>query len=215
MAVLSERVADVHIVTEGCAGLLPAVGHIVDAGCDWGYGDNEDRRKVLMWSRCPWFDVVRMDTGPGRGRIVSGRTSTSIGELTVVGVCIPWAAAHVTTGRRDAHRWDEHIACCIQLEEVAIGSHSVLVGDFNQTIPRIRQPIKATAALDKLLSQWTVWTGGSHTFGPLIDHIATSDDLVAADIECSPASDVAGRLSDHVGVSCTLSWAYDERPRPL
>jgi hypothetical protein len=39
--------ADVLVITEGLLGLLPAHGHLIDAGHNWGYTEKRDRRKVL------------------------------------------------------------------------------------------------------------------------------------------------------------------------
>ena len=93
---------DLLCVTEGYAGILPASGHLIDAGSDWGYAAAEGRRKVLLWSKRPWFDVdpVGSDALPG-GRFVAATTETVLGLLSVVGVCIPWRDAHVRTGRKD------------------------------------------------------------------------------------------------------------------
>lgn len=101
---------DVLCVTEvGDADLLPACGHVIDAGTDWGYAlpkASPGRRKVMLWSKRPWtpvFDRLQ-DQLPG-GRLVAGITETSVGKLTVVGVCIPWDGAHVNSGRRDRAPW--------------------------------------------------------------------------------------------------------------
>ena len=103
--VLAAPDCDILAVTEGDAGILPKGGHVIDAGTDWGYPlpkASPGRRKVLLWSRQPWtpvFDALQ-DALPG-GRLVAGVTETPVGKVTVVGVCIPWGGAHVTSGRRD------------------------------------------------------------------------------------------------------------------
>ena len=73
-----------------------ASGHAISARPDYGYGVQESRRKVLLWSREPWEHVD--DIGDDRmppGRYVSGVTRTSVGEVTVVGLCIPWSGSRV------------------------------------------------------------------------------------------------------------------------
>ena len=206
-ALLARLDADVLVVTEGSAGLLPTDGHIIDAGDDWGYGNEEHRRKVLAWSRQPWTDVTRLAHGSSLGRVLLGRTTTPLGEVSITAVCIPWARAHVTSGRRDAGQWDEHIDCCSQLAQLPQGPRSILIGDFNQRIPRSRQPLRAADALTSMLQGWTVWTAGDTGHGRMIDHIATSSDLAGGDIACWPGTDDTGRLSDHAGVACTVREA--------
>ena len=57
----------------------------------------EDERRVVLWSKSPWADVndVGHDDLPS-GRFVSGRTNTPLGQLTIVGVCIPWHMSNVS-----------------------------------------------------------------------------------------------------------------------
>jgi endonuclease/exonuclease/phosphatase family metal-dependent hydrolase len=207
-AVLAGLAADILIVTEGSAAVLPEGGHIIDAGADWGYGDKPERRKVLAWSRTPWTDVETIDVGASRGRVVSARTETVLGEIEVISVCIPWRDAHVRTGRRDARPWSEHLECCSHLVDRPIGPRTVIAGDFNQRIPRIRQPIAVAVALDQVLTPFTVWTGGDTDAGPLIDHIATTPDLRCSAMQAWAGRDVTGRLSDHAGVAVHLESSY-------
>lgn len=90
VAAVLDGAADVMVVTECTLGVLPT-GHVVDAGSDWGYRvDDPTRRKVALWSRWPWTDVDPVghpDLPPGR--FVAATTSTPIGDLRGVGVCIP------------------------------------------------------------------------------------------------------------------------------
>ena len=124
-------------------------------------------------------------------------------------VGVPWRDAHVRSGpRQDAAVWEEHLACCTQLlalrQEFAPGVSTVIAGDFNQRIPRARQPARVEAALNAALAGMTVWTRGETACGPLIDHIAASDDFAADSVEPWHGHDDHGRLSDHAGVACTL-----------
>lgn len=68
------------IVTEGHRDLLPGDGHVVDAGNDWGYRIERDRRTVLVYSREPLTDVTRIDSGGGGGRVVTAMTITPSGS---------------------------------------------------------------------------------------------------------------------------------------
>ena len=75
-------------------------GFGICSGADYGYGLQKNRRKVLLWSREPWTQVdgLGIDSLPP-GRFVSGVTQTSVGEVAVIGVCIPWFGSR-TEARR-------------------------------------------------------------------------------------------------------------------
>lgn len=103
---------DVLCVTEGSAGVLPADGHVIDTGTDWGYPlRGQGHRKVLLWSRSPWTEVDPVGSRDlPAGRFLHGATDTSMGPLTVIGTCIPWGGAHVLSGSKDRTRWQDHLA---------------------------------------------------------------------------------------------------------
>ena len=86
---------EVVCLTETDVALLPWDGHVVCSLADYGYEAPKNRRKVLLWSRQPWRDVDQMgDPDMPPGRFVRATTQTSPGDLTVMGVCIPWSASH-------------------------------------------------------------------------------------------------------------------------
>jgi exonuclease III len=201
---------DVLVVTECTLGILPA-GHIVDAGDDWGYRvPDPTRRKLALWSKWPWRDVDPVgDPDLPSGRFVAATTSTPIGDLRVVGVCIPWAAAHVSSGRRDRRQWEEHAQYLRALPD-ALASQSqpfIVAGDFNQRIPRRQQPEHVYDLLLASLGGLHVATSGDTESGQLIDHIAMSEVFTTSSFELIPASDHSGPLSDHAGVSLMLERA--------
>lgn len=203
--------ADVVVVTEGVRELLPAGGYAVDAGPDWGYGHKPSRRKVIVWS---WFplslDFVGAE-GATRGRLAAATASTPGGPVRIIGVCIPWRDAHVSTGRGDATSWSEHLDYLDQLEHLLSRLDqdvpTVIVGDFNQRIPRQRQPVGVSERLNQVFTGWTIHTAGALPNGPHIDHIATNPRLRAQTVHDWAASDHLGRLSDHAGVACRLTAA--------
>ena len=91
-----------------------------DGGVEWGYPVIGNRRKVIAWSAAPWSDVHVVDTGAAKGRLVSAVTVGGGVAVTVVAVCIPWAAAHVSSGRRDRARWDDHVEFCATLGDLPL-----------------------------------------------------------------------------------------------
>lgn len=195
--------ADVLVTTESFLTDWPLYPHAVDAGPDWGYPIVEGRRKVAAWSATPWTDVRTIDTGSTKGRLLVAATVVDDVGVDVVGVCIPWAAAHVSTGRRDRARWDEHIEFCGELAHVLRSGTrpAVVVGDFNQAIERRRQPAPVYEALMTALDGYRVVTGGETEVGPLIDHVALGPGLVETGLTVWPNVIDWATMSDHAGVA--------------
>lgn len=206
--VLKDLGCNVMVLTEVLLGLLPTTGHRLDAETDWGYQLTQpDRRKVAIWSTAPWRDpdVIGHPELPG-GRFVAATTDTPLGALRVVGVCIPWAGAHVTTGRCDRSQWGDHLRYLDGLRQL-LGDQPrplVVAGDFNQRIPRDRQPQRASEALYDALHGLGVATAGETTHGPLIDHVATNPSLRASNLEIVSKHGDTGELSDHHGAVLDL-----------
>ena len=60
-----------------------------------------DRRKVLLWSREPWNQIDDMGTDSmPPGRFVLGVTQTSVSEVAVIGICIPWFGSRTEASRK-------------------------------------------------------------------------------------------------------------------
>ena len=87
---------EVVCLTETNDELLSQTGHCIVSRPDYGYPIKAGRRKVMLWSREPWeqVDDLGVDSMPP-GRFVSGVTRTSLGEIRVVGVCIPWFGSRI------------------------------------------------------------------------------------------------------------------------
>ena len=218
---------DILCVTEGFEGILSDEGNVIDGGPDWGYPideGQEGRRKVLLWSKRPWSSVdCRGSDDLPNGRFVAGVTQTSLGEITVVGVCIPWAGAHVDTGRKDRRRWEEHEAWLSAFQRLpyrhAVGK-TVVLGDFNQRIPRSHAPMRVHRVLMRAFDGLSIATKGSSGGEPkllrdygcildlsqpvlvrAIDHIAHTKDLTPDCLGIWPDRSPRGEpLSDHIGV---------------
>jgi endonuclease/exonuclease/phosphatase family metal-dependent hydrolase len=189
--------ADIAVVTEGVHELLPDVGSVVDAGDNWGYGTHPARRKVIVWSRYPMTLNFSGKEGATRGRLAVTTVETPAGTVRILGVCIPWRDAHVNTGRGDASPWSEHLDYLDRFErlltELEGDVPTVIAGDFNQRIPRGRQPIRVAERLGEVLADWRIHTSDALPNGPHIDHIATNRRFALESVSDWPASDHLGR----------------------
>lgn len=173
---------------------------------DHGYPIRSGRSKVTLWSRWPWFDVDHIGVSSlPPGRFVAGTTQTPVGPVRVIGLCIPWRAAHVSSGRRDSAPWAEHERFLDALPKVLarqLGSPPLLVmGDFNQRRPARLVPESLAAKLAHALTGLTVWTEGifDGIETELLCHIAGAGRLAEPP---KGISRVVGdlKVSDHDGV---------------
>lgn len=204
---------DVVCVTEAERDFLPG-GYVIEASSDYRYyaADKPKRRKVILWSKRPWqgVDQVGRQRLPP-GRFVGGSTETPLGSLYFVGVCIPWWMAHVNSGCQDRRPWEEHLAYLrgVQGYLAQVRQKTVVVGDFNQRIPRYRAPVEAFELMQAVFSGGlSIETAG--VIAPIgkqtVDHVAVTADLRAVKVEgLSAAWDGGGKLSDHFGVLVELA----------
>lgn len=179
---LAQHPADVAVLTKTTPGIAPREGHhLRPATIDPDYPRNGTRR-VVLWSRWPLTDhdaVGHPDLPPGRFVAATVHHPTT-GPIRVVGVCLPWRDAHVTSGRRDRAWWEEHIAFLERLTAILTSQPRplILAGDMNQQIPRrLPKQVTATAhqALTTTLTAAGLYPVTGHTPGvgrPVIDHIA-------------------------------------------
>ena len=205
---LAKPKCDLLCVTEGFAGILPGTRNVLKGGQNWGAPVHDDRRKVLLWSKSPWTDVdlVGSEGMPG-GRFVRAVTRTPSGcPLTVDGVCISWFDAQWRYGRRDSKRWELHgiwLEEFQKLRSTLPEERTVVLGDFNQRIPRQRTPQNVYEALMRAFKGFEIATEGELDRAPAlaIDHIAHTPDLVSRGISIWPDRSADGKhLSDHFGV---------------
>ena len=206
---------EVVCLTETHASLLSQQqGHTICSQPDYGYGAMRERRKVMLWSREPWEQVD--DLGSERmppGRFVSGVTRTSVSEVTVIGVCIPWSGSR-TESRRGLERrarWEDHGEYLAGLREVLLRGpeqRAIVTGDFNQIIgPGSRAPRELRSSLreafppgmDIVTRELTFQGRGS------IDHIALSEDLSVESLDAISNLHEGRKLSDHFGVVAEVS----------
>lgn len=211
--ILRETNSDIIVLTEGCRSLLPSDGYTIEGSNDWGYGISDPaRRKVVLWSRyrITHSDVIGSPHLP-TGRFVSGVLSFGINHLKVIGVCIPWSGAHVRTGRRDRELWQDHN---FYLEQLALITKSstlplLVAGDFNQRLPRQRQPIHSYNLMTSAFQGMKIHSE-DFVEPALIDHIATTREFKMIDRRIIFRDQNGLNLSDHDGVSITLESQFHQ-----
>lgn len=126
------------------------------------------------------------------------------GPIHVFGVCVPWADAHVCTGQRNRRKWQDHETYLDGLSRVIATSASplLLIGDFNQTLPRTRAPEPLAAKLDRILAaDFLVPTRGMvfEDGHRAIDHLAIRGRFRQAGLEVLQSRQQGAILSDHQG----------------
>lgn len=214
---LAATQADVICLTEAFAENLPAGGHIIEADPDYGYRLHLGRRKVILWTRHAWEepDSVGSPLLPP-GRFAAGKLVLSNSSVRVVGVCVPWATAHVSSGRRDRSRWEDHLSYLEGLGRYLGDSETtptILLGDFNQAIPRRKQRLDVAQCLqnevlDRGYSPLSAGLSADDGW-PLIDHICVSETLTGRVLEQLPKQSPTRRLSDHAGLLAQVSERED------
>ena len=212
---------DVVCLTEADVRLLAdRGGHVVTSQPDGIKAkDGNTLRKVVLWSREQWTRVD--DRGHDTlqpGRFVAATTRTPIGEVTVMGVCIPWRGSRTKWTNDDHVRkaWEDHLSYIGVLGEMlerAPAERFVLVGDFNQQVGQYdAAPRKYTEALGAALPERILIATAALGFDGrrVIDQIAVSADMAAEALTLINKYHANRRLTDHVGVVADLTLC----PRP-
>lgn len=199
---------DVVCYTEAYMDIVPSNGYIISSNEDYGYKITHGRRKVILWSKIPWTDTddIGSEHLPS-GRFISGRTQS----VRFIGVCIPWRDAHVRTGNKNKLLWEDHAKYLENLAPIIKKQSDqaiCLIGDFNQTIPRSRQPMTVYNRLTQILDpKFKIITSEEKDKDNklLIDHIAITG-LKGTFMEVIESTNQHGLvLSDHVGILCELN----------
>ena len=205
---------DIVCLTETHTGLLSPDGYVICSQPDYGYKTRENRRKVVLWSREPWERVE--DLGHEfmpPGRYVSRVTRTPVGEVTVIGICIPWHGSRTEEYRGSERKrlWEDHARYLDGLSELlkeVKDSPLIIMGDFNQRVGQGKfAPAYLQSALQEAMpAHMTIATFVlGHKGRRCIDHVALSEEFAAESL--SVISNTAGdsKLSDHSGVAAILS----------
>ena len=158
---------DVICLTEAHRGSTATLGghEVADRGPSWSNKRGDDERLALLWSPNPWRDLDLVGNGgTATGGFLSGITDTPAGALHVIGICAPHHAASPVGATQRARFWTEQIAFWTGLAKlIAAGDRNVptvLLGDFNQYVPRIWGSKAAHAALLAALADMAVATRG-------------------------------------------------------
>lgn len=219
---LQERIAaerpDLVCATESYADFFDdefAHGHGIGSDPDYGYKSPPRRRKNMLWSRQPWRRVDTVgDPGLPGGRYVGGLTRLGGQqglEVEVLSICIPWMNAHVATGQKNKKAWEEHLRYLNSLGGLLAAKRRqrkmhplIIMGDFNQRIPRDRSPLRVyeplMAALpDDMMVITTGFVPGIER--PTVCHVLVSPEIAMVKTQGLENKLPAGQLSDHPGIS--------------
>jgi endonuclease/exonuclease/phosphatase family metal-dependent hydrolase len=225
-AIIRERICaapvDVICLTETQQDFLDDRGYTVTSADFETRSNLGSRRKVLIWSRSPWTNVDTAPAGLPEGRYVAGTTSTPAGQVRVLGVVIPYRFAGVRYGEPKRAPWELHRQYLQALRSALPEqpSRTLILGDFNQRVPRKYQPHEVFENLDEaVLSRFRIATAG--VLEPVgrqaIDHICHSSDFSCGAVHSiSNAREGGGQISDHFGVRAELfadGRAMDDRQK--
>lgn len=216
---LMSQSPDIVVLTEARTTLPLPGGHVLWSDPPVGTRFAADERKVLIWSKHPWTDVDLVGApGLDQTRFVSATTATPLGDVRVLGICIPYHMADVTTGPKPRSRpWERHMAYLESLTRMLAGLRmaTVIAGDFNQKIPRVKGGYRLAAdTLQAAFVPTTIVTAGAPTGGtrPGIDHIAVSSQLRATSVWAWPQAIDGVRMSDHEGAGADLTTGTSISP---
>ena len=189
--------------------MLPAGGYVLQPGDEAPYRRKDGGQKVLLWSKWPWTESVCVLPRGTTGRFVEGVTGPVADGYRVTGVCIPWHDSHVRTGGADRERWEDHLTYIAALDDrKPIGADDlpeILLGDYNQRLPRNWQPSRVHDALQAVVGHYNVITEGwEEPKEAFIDHIALRGGLVGRVTRVWPKEVGGLRLSDHVGIAAEI-----------
>lgn len=172
-----------------------------------GQRNSQNERKIGLWSRNPWTNVDTVGSSEiPPGRFVRGTTEVEGTEIEVIGLCIPYAMSNVRVGRGGRTKWEEHRLYLQSLGELirpSLSRPTIVLGDFNQRIPRTKWGAKQMAAmLEAALAEYRVWTEAllPGLEEPVVCHIAGSSHFALERSWGETREHLGKPLSDHDGV---------------
>lgn len=185
---------------------LDKCSNVITSDYDYGYNVEKVKRKVILNSCRPFYDINKYGciADPG-GRFVSGMTSIDSVEYFLVGICIPWADSHVNSGHKNRERWQDHRLYLENLKtiikKIEKQKNVIVLGDFNQRIPRKGQPEDVYL---QLLDIFDGYSNGANVNDRIvsdsaIDHVFVGKDLKINNITVIQKEQNGITLSDHDG----------------
>lgn len=205
-SVARDEAPNVVCLTEATPILAAEDSQVVASEGDYGYPNPGNRHKVWMRSDSEWTEIDRVGSPAlPPGRFASGVT----GGIRIVGVCIPWHNAHVSTGNRNRAQWQDHRTYLAALKPILEGylrgEYPVcVVGDFNQRVPPAAYNRSVYSELvDAFAPGFRIHTAGELDVDdrPLIDHVATTSDLAFTLVKTlSRTTREGAEVSDHPGL---------------
>ena len=211
LARIDEHAPDLICLTETHAALLGSGGHTIHSQADFGYRLVDGRRKALLWSREPWLAVDDFgDELMPPGRFIAGTTRAPLGDVDVIGVCIPWSGSRTHPSSSPRRRmWQDHHEYVERLGRFLEGRNGrrlIVLGDFNRRngggvgISQIQAALNRTKAPGLNIVTSDLEFNGRKT----IDHIA-----LGAGLHCESVKTISNlhgdrKLSDHFGVAATI-----------
>lgn len=193
---------DLICFTEVRKDFLKQYENTIYSNPDYGYEIIDNKRKVALWSKHPFknIDEAKSKELPG-GRYLSANLEYGNESIEIIGVCIPWQSAHVSTGRKDRTLWQDHEQYLKGLKTILKNKkeNTIVLGDFNQRIPHERTPQKYYDILLNSFVDFNIITKGelNEAGDKVIDHIAVSKDINTVDVQVISRyqNDIA--ISDH------------------
>jgi len=208
--------ADIICITEGYLNSWQDYENVISSNEDYGYKIHEGRRKVILISKTPWNNISKAnDVKIPEGRYVSGITE----NINVLGVCIPWKDAHVSTGRKDRKIWEDHLSYLEGLQNILSGltEKTLVMGDFNQRIPKKYSRKDAYDLMLKTFEDFIFET--KDIIQPInkqsIDHLCTKNIAKVISIKSIDNIQNDVRLSDHFGLIIELDNSSSSREIPI
>jgi len=211
---ISAYAPDLICLTEAHAASLDALdGHVI---AHIGYRAEHKKpseRLVLLWSSRPWQRIDIPEPLQSAGGLVAGITSLAGQDVLCVGVCIPYHMAKLANEQRTMP-WHHHKRFLTLLQpwlaDRGVALPVIILGDFNQRIPRTRASRGAYDMLRGAFAPFEIITAGE--ISPLdeqtIDHVALAGELKPLRVEARSRFDQRGKpRSDHFGVFATLDFS--------
>jgi hypothetical protein len=186
-------------------------GHVIDEAGARLKGDAETDRKVVLWSKEPWRDVVRWPHLSELGGAVSGITTSPLGPVRVIGLCAPWHMAWPANAQTRPLDWEMNTAFFERLKgvlkDIDAGKPLVVCGRMCQYVPLSRGNWTAHHAMTSALSGLGLATRGDipPTSEQTTDHVAISSQLRASEVRLLDRKDAGGDVvAEDAGVLVAL-----------